>query len=155
MSVYTIKDNIFSSTTQFDTDSVERLILSRSDMQKMRMRKTGERGTDVTLSLNSGAHLHNGDIIEKDGTRLLIEQIPEKVITVTLPESKNDIVLLGHIIGNRHRPISVKDNTLSFPIQADSELETFKTLLAPVAGIELKVKEIVFESIDGADVHEH
>ena len=48
--------------------------------------------------------------------KIVVEQLPEKVITVKL-KTKNMIdvmVLLGHIIGNRHRPISIKKMRFCF-----------------------------------------
>ena len=59
--------------------------------------------------------------------KIVIEQLPEKVISVRI-KTKNmpDVmVLLGsHIIGNRHRPISIqRTKKILFPIQADSEKE--------------------------------
>lgn len=119
------------------------------------MRKTGERGTDVIISLDSSEHLHDGDILEGDGPQIVVRQAPEKVASTALPASVEAAALLGHIIGNRHRPISVKDGRLIFPIQADSEIETFERLLASVSGTRLSVDEVVFESLEGADVHEH
>jgi len=66
------------------------------------------------------------------------------------------MVLLGHIIGNRHRPISIKNDEISFPIQADSEKEVFTKLFQSIINhIEMTVEERIFYPHSGADVHEH
>ncbi|TLY06189.1 MAG: hypothetical protein E6K92_00005 [Thaumarchaeota archaeon] len=59
--------------------------------------------------------------------------------------------MVGHTIGNRHRPIAVDHDTISFPIQAESELDTFRKLLP--AGVKLKLKEEVF--LPAGEVHTH
>jgi urease accessory protein len=63
---------------------------------------------------------------------------------------------LGHIIGNRHRPIGFEDEKILFPIQADSELEVFERLFKEIIGdIELNIEEKIFLPHTSADVHEH
>jgi len=87
-----------------------------------------------------------------------IEQLPEKVISVRLKTKNMPYLmgLIGHIIGNRHRPISIQGEEISFPIQADSEKEVFTKLFQSIINhIEMTVKEQVFYPSSGADVHEH
>ena len=63
---------------------------------------------------------------------------------------------MGHIIGNRHRPIGFDGEKILFPIQADSELEVFERLFKEIIGdIELKIGEKIFLPHTSADVHEH
>ncbi len=89
---------------------------------------------------------------------IVVEQLPEKIITVRLKNKKmtDVMLLLGHIIGNRHRPISIKDDEVSFPIQADSEKDVFTKLFQNIINhIEMTVEEKIFFPHSGADVHEH
>ena len=139
-----------------DTDC-ERLKISRVEMQKRILRKRAERGTDVIINLDSGK-LSHGDILENGQSKVILEQLAEKVITIYLkPNTANTItIILGHIIGNRHRPISIKNNTVTFPIQADSELETFEKLFVDILEyIEMKIENQIFIPHSSADVHEH
>jgi len=89
--------------------------------------------------------------------KLLLSKIPEKVISVKLKENNENIaILLGHIIGNRHRPIAIKDKMILFPIQEDSELEIFQRLFKEIIDhIELKIEKEIFLPHTSADVHEH
>ena len=66
--------------------------------------------------------------------KIVVEQLPEKIISVKLKTKKmtDVMVLLGHIIGNRHRPISIQGDEISFPIQADSEKEIFTKLFQSI-----------------------
>ena len=136
----------------------ERLKLSRMELEKRILRRNADRGTDVGLRLDTGVKLRHGDVIKNRDTKIIVEQLPEKVISVRLKtESRTNVmVLLGHIIGNRHRPISIQGDEISFPIQADSEKEVFTKLFQSIIShIEMTVKEQIFFSHSGADVHEH
>jgi len=136
----------------------EKLKISRMELEKRILRRKTDRGTDVGLNLEPGVKLRHGDVIKNGDTRIVVEQLPEKIITVRLKNKKmtDVMVLLGHIIGNRHRPISVKNDEISFPIQADSEKEVFTKLFQSIINhIEMTVEERIFSPHSGADVHEH
>ncbi|MCH2406028.1 MAG: Urease accessory protein [Nitrosopumilus sp.] len=136
----------------------EKLKISRMELERRILRRKTDRGTDVGLNLEPGIKLRHGDVIKNGDMKIVVEQLPEKIITVRL-KNKNmtDVmVLLGHIIGNRHRPISIKSNEISFPIQADSEKEVFTKLFQSIINhIEIIVEERIFSSHSGANVHEH
>lgn len=140
------------------TGNFERLKLSRVELEKRILRRKGDRGTDVGLNLDPGVKLRHGDVINNGNMKIVIEQLPEKVISIRL-KNKNRVdvmVLLGHIIGNRHRPISIQRDEISFPIQADSEKEVFTKLFQSIIShIEMRVEEQIFLPSTGADVHEH
>ena len=139
----------------------ERLQISRLETERGRLRRKTDRGTDVGLVLNSGTKLHHGDVLLSTPKKLIVvEQLPEKIISIRLKKSKNLTqlcVIIGHIIGNRHRPIAVDDKgIISFPILADSEVDVFRKLLHTVIDhIEMKIEERIFQPTEGMDVHEH
>ena len=133
------------------------LLLSRIEMEKSRLRKKTEDGFDIGLVLESGKKLQHGDIILESSETILIEQLPEKILTVKFKDNNTELFLLvGHIIGNRHRPISINNKTISFPIHDDSEMELFARLFHEVIDkIDLTVDEQRFISHVGMDIHEH
>lgn len=136
----------------------ERLKISRSELEKRILRRKTDRGTDIGLKLDSGVGLRHGDVIKNEDTMIVIEQMPEKVISVRLKTNNmtNVMVLLGHMIGNRHRPISIQGENILFPIQTDSEKDVFTKLFQSILShIEITVKEQIFLPHSGADVHEH
>jgi urease accessory protein len=152
--------NIFLDEGFDDINSgnFEKLKISRMELEKRILRRKTDRGTDVGLNLKSGIKLRHGDVIKNGDTKIVVEQLPEKIITVRLKNKKmtDVMVLLGHIIGNRHRPISLKGDEISFPIQADSEKEVFTKLFQSIINhIEMTVEEKIFSPHKGADVHEH
>jgi len=135
----------------------EKLQISRNDLEKNRLRRTTDKGTDISIILERGSKLQHGDILNHGESFIVIYQTPEKVITVKTKEDSFELlVLLGHIIGNRHRPISLENRSVTFPIQAESELEIFERLFAPIIGkIEMNIEEKIYIPDQRMDVHEH
>lgn len=140
----------------------EVLRFSRSELDKTRFRKQTDKGTDIGCILNSEIKLQNGDVLFSNSEKfIIIQQIPEKVISVKIKEmdsnAKEILVKLGHIIGNRHRPIQIEKNgQIIFPILSDSEINTFKKLFSEIIyHLEMKIEERIFEPKNGMDVHEH
>jgi len=134
-----------------------RLTLSRTEMEKSRLRKKTDDGFDIALALDLGTKLQHGDIISESTETILIEQLPEKILTVKFRENDKALFLLiGHIVGNRHRPISIKNESISFPIHDDSEMELFERLFHEVIDkIDLSIEEQRFIPHVSMDVHEH
>lgn len=136
----------------------EKLFLSRIEIGKKILRKKTDRGTDVGINLDPGIKLYHGDIISNGDGVIVIEQLPEKVISVKLKtKTITDVmVLLGHIIGNRHRPISISNDEILFPIIHNSEKEIFTKLFQSIINyIEITVREEIFFPHLGGDIHGH
>ena len=152
--------NIFldEEFNELKSGNFEKLKISRMELEKRILRRKTDRGTDVGLNLEQGVKLRHGDVIKNGDMKIVVEQLPEKIITVRL-KNKNmaDVMLLlGHIIGNRHRPISIKGDEVSFPIQADSEKDVFTKLFQNIINhIEITIEEKIFFPHSGADIHEH
>lgn len=169
IAISSVVGNIFQDkelADQFEkkqkTMACEILKFSRSDLDKTRFRKQTDKGTDVGCILDSEEKLHNGDVLFSNPEKfIVIEQIPEKVISVRIKKieanSEEILVKLGHIIGNRHRPIQIEKNAeIIFPVLSDSELDTFRNLFSEFLDyLEIKVEERVFEPKNGMDVHVH
>ena len=134
-----------------------RLLLSRIEMEKSRLRKKTDDGFDIWFILEPGTKLQHGDVISESDETILIEQLPEKTLTVKFKQNdKNLFLLVGHIIGNRHRPISIRNETISFPINDNSEMELFERLFHEVIHeIDLSIDEQRFIPHTSMDVHEH
>ena len=160
LEIHAPEGNIFldKGFNKLQDGNFEKLKISRMDLEKRILRRKTDCGTDVGLNLDPGIKLRNGDVIKNDGVRIVIEQMPEKVISVKLKtKSMVDVmVLLGHIIGNRHRPISIQREEIIFPIQADSEMQVFTKLFSNIINhIEIAVDERIFSPNLDANIHEH
>ena len=143
-----------------ENQTLKRLFLSRPQMEKSRLRAETEDGTEIGLSLEPGTVLHNGDVLEINSNLIIIHQLPEKVIRVTFNEnnrSPNLLIQLGHIIGNRHRPISIaSDGCIMFPIHDEDEVKLFEQLFSDIIHqISLNMEDEIFVPNQGMNVHEH
>lgn len=141
----------------------ETIKISRLESERVRMRKTSDKGSDIALVLPQGTHLKHGDVIMLTENKMVIVEIePENVAMLEIKGNLNgdDIIKLpvtiGHTIGNLHRPIKIEQNKIYFPIQADSEIDMFRKLLGTAnEHIEINKTKIVFEPDEGMNIHEH
>ena len=137
--------------------------ISRSEAQRVRMRKTSNMGSDVAITLPQSVHIKHGDVLLLNNDKIIIVEIqPEKVAVIVVKSIIASehlfemAVKVGHTIGNLHRPIKVEDNKIILPIQAESELDLLKKVLGSIKDhIDITSTTMVFEPEEGADVHEH
>jgi urease accessory protein len=136
-------------------NAVEKLSISRTESERLRMRKSTDRGTDVALAMPAGTKLRHGDVVSLSEKMVVISIEPEKVAVVSLKNTDSKTaVLLGHAIGNLHRPVKVDGDRVVLPIQSDAEIEMLRRQLGPIAkSIEITSDMRVFEPEAGA--HEH
>ena len=170
LTVTSVVGNIFRDRTlqsryknMKTTVNYERLQISRLETERARLRRKTDRGTDIGLILKPGTRLQHGDVLLSSPEKfIVVEQLPEKIISIRIKNKKSRnlvqlCAMIGHIIGNRHRPIAVDDKgTISFPIMADSEVDLFRKLLDSIIDhIDLKLEERIFQPEEGMHVHEH
>jgi len=162
LSVTSVAGNIYSDRRMSEkfrrmeaAGACERLPVSRMEMERQRLRRRTDKGTDVGLVLEPGSRLYHGDVLFLEKDRIIVvEQLPEKVVSVSIGKNATGAAaLIGHAIGNRHRPIAIDGNTISFPVQADSEVAIFQKLLPH--GVKLKLEEKVFHPSGESHSHEH
>jgi len=136
-------------------NAVEKIAISRAESERLRMRKSTDRGTDVALAMPAGTRLRHGDVVSLSDKMIVIAIEPEKVAVVRLKDDDaRTAVLVGHAIGNLHRPIKVEGDMIILPVQSDGEVEMLRRQLGQVAsGIEITLDFTVFEPEAGA--HEH
>ena len=144
-------------------NSCEVIRIQRSESQRVRMRKTSDKGTDIAFTLPQGIQLRHKDVVLSSPNKMIIIEIePESVATISINEDVGNLnsieipVRLGHTIGNLHRPLRIEGRNIYFPIQADTELEMFKKLLDPIIDhIKINKAYMVFEPEEGSHIHEH
>jgi urease accessory protein len=140
----------------------ETIRISRSEAQRVRMRKTSDKGTDIAIMLPQNAQIKHGDVLLLDNDKIIVVEInPERVAVIAIENNIASHHLLeiaarvGHTIGNLHRPIKIENNNIILPIQAESELELLKKILGSTDQINITSTTMVFEAEVGAEVHEH
>jgi len=151
-----VAGNVLRGDAPGPAESMDRVRLSRQELEKARIRRRTERGADLGVALERGSRLRHGDVLTDGSSFVMVEQAPEKVLVARWPDGAppETAALLGHAVGNLHRPLSVEGGAAAFPIQADSEIEVFEKMLSGL-GVELSVQERVFCPHEGADVHGH
>jgi urease accessory protein len=145
------------------TGLVEKIEITRLESDRARIRKISDKGTDLALTLIPGSHINNGDVVMLSEEKMVIaNRTPENVAMISLKGlmSQDQLfetaIKIGHTIGNMHRPIKVVSDKIYFPIQSQSEVELFQTLLSNlINNIVIKSENIIFEPESGYDVHEH
>lgn len=141
----------------------EAVRISRTESQRVRMRKVSSKGTDVAITLPSGTKLRHGDVLLLANDRMItLELEPENVAMVEVRENihQDDLVevpvRIGHTIGNLHRPIKTEGRKIYFPIQTDAEIEMFRKMFGPLLDhLTISNTRMVFEPAEGMDVREH
>ena len=144
-------------------DKVEKIQISRLEADRTRIRKLSNKGTDVALTMESGSHINDGDIVLLTEEKMVIaKRESENVVIISLNDAISiqqileTAIKLGHIIGNMHRPIKVTNNKVYFPIQSDSEIELFKRLFHNLTqNIDITDGNIIFEPDQDYDIHGH
>jgi len=152
-----LKEKIENAT---QNRTIKQLSLSRSDMEKSRLRTKTDDGTEIGLSLEPGTTLDHGDVLEINSNLIITHQLPEKIISVKVSDdhhSSSIRVQLGHIIGNRHRPLSItSDGSVLFPIHDENEVELFEKLFSEIIhNLSMTVEDKIFVPNQGMNVHEH
>ncbi len=145
------------------TGLVEKIEITRLESDRARIRKISDKGTDLALTLIPGSHINNGDVVMLSEEKMVIaSRTPENVAMISLKGlmSQDQLfetaIKIGHTIGNMHRPIKVVSDKIYFPIQSQSEVELFQTLLSNlINNIVIRSENIIFEPESGYDVHEH
>ncbi len=144
-------------------NNCEKVVISRLESQKLRMRKNTDKKTDVIFIFEHTPHLRNGDVIFLNAEKMILLTLePELVAIITFKSfvNKDDSfplsVKIGHNLGNLHRPIKVTKNQVIFPIQAETELEMIKKMFSSFNKfIDIKTDTMIFEPDEESNIHEH
>ena len=154
----------------FQKSLVESVIIQRSESEKVRMRKTSDKGTDIGFILPSRTRLKDKDVVFLDDTKMILVKLsPELVAVLSFkdyppyelygqhkPDLINIAIKIGHTIGNLHRPLKLEENRVIFPIQTVDEIDLFQRLLPSLKDhIVIKPDNLIFEPDQGFDIHEH
>jgi urease accessory protein len=131
--------------------------ISRYDLEKTRLKQKTSDGTTIGIILDDNTKMRHGDVFSEDDVKILIQQMPEQTISVKIAGLEpTSLVLIGHIIGNLHRPISLGESSISFPIHDEGEIDLFRTLFGDIKSkIELTIEDKIFQPHKSINVHGH
>ena len=141
----------------------EKVVITRMESEKLRMRKSTDKKTDVGFIFEHNPNLRNNDIIFMDDNKMILLTLESEsvaIITFKGYENKENIfplsVKIGHRLGNLHRPIKVTKNQVIFPLQAETELEMLKKMFSSFNQfMDIRSENMIFEPDEGSNIHEH
>lgn len=83
---------------------VERVVVPLDALTRRVQRLIGDHGTEIGVRLEPGAHLHDGDILARDGHNVIAVQLEASDVLVIAPTSIEQMGRVAHNLGNRHLP---------------------------------------------------
>ena len=93
----------------FDDYEVIELPMTSEDRQRVRRRLTASDGQAFALELPTGTTLHVGYALYAEGGKAyVVTAAPEEVLVVT-PNNVEEAAFIGHLIGNLHRDIDIRE----------------------------------------------
>jgi len=106
--------------------TVEEVQLEWFELEKKRMRKTLASGEEIGIcleldadppecSMHSPLHLHEGDILYSDNTRVIIVAIVPCELTVIEVMTMKEMGRLCFELGNRHLSLAIEENKVTVP----------------------------------------
>lgn len=110
---------------------VERVFIPFHDAGRRRIRVTTDHGTNIGVDLPDGHSLQDGDVLAgEDGTDRLvvIEVAPSEAMALRMSKEipADQLfefgVKLGHMLGNQHWPITVKNDVVYSPLSIDHKV---------------------------------
>jgi urease accessory protein len=156
-------------------NTVENVVIARSETEKVRMRKVSDKENDIGFILPSRTHLKDGDVVFLDDTKMIVIKLsPELVAILNIKNHDHDhdhdhdhkhanddeltnvAIKVGHTIGNLHRPLKIENRDIIFPIQSPDEINLLLRLLSDLKDyIEIRSEQLIFEPDQGFDIHAH
>lgn len=103
------------------------VMVGRSDRAKGRILTQTASGQSVGITKGRDWLLRDGDVFGVEDNRLVIVGVQtQTVIALTFSPDAEDapaaLVQLGHVLGNRHWPVVMKEQTLYIELAAEAEL---------------------------------
>ena len=63
-------------------DTVENVVIQRSETEKVRMRKVSDKETDIGFILPSRTHLRDGDVVFLDDTKMIVIKLSPELVAI-------------------------------------------------------------------------
>ena len=132
--------------------------LSQSDRRKGRIHTQSTTGIAVGIIKSLDWLLKEGDVLETEqGQLLLVHLQPQELMVLSfipsVAHNPIELIHLGHVLGNHHYPIVVKDNKIYLQLIVDKEImeKTIRNFAIP--GLQIDYEEL-FED-DRFSLSEH
>ena len=118
--------------------------LSYSDRTKGRIHAHTDRGIAVGIIKNRDRLLQSGDLFKTNSQKLLLIRLQkEKLLILDFSGIENNIapsqlVYLGHVLGNNHYPISIRDRQICVQIATDPKIVEKTISNLNISGLQMR-----------------
>lgn len=85
------------------------------EVGKKILHKVSEKGMDVGIRLNEATHLHYGDVLWLEGSKVLAVRIPDCECIAFKPQTMLEMGKACYEMGNRHAPMFINEDELLTP----------------------------------------
>ena len=152
-----IKEN-FELSQQLATETCLKVHLNQCDRVKGRIHTHTDSGIAVGIIKSRDRSLQAGDVFQTESGKLLLIHLQEQELLV-LDFSEIDsnilparLVYLGHVLGNHHYPIALKNNKIYVQLVTDKTIIEKRINNLNISGLQINYeqrstdKEIAFSS---------
>lgn len=143
-------DELARRVAQAEADgSCLKVTVEQGDRAKGRILTQTDAGQKVGITKGRDWLLRDGDVLVGEGDRMVLVSVePQALIALTFSPGANNnpaaLVQLGHILGNRHWPVAIKNETLYIELTANAAL--VKSTIQEAAA-RLNVQGLQIESV--------
>jgi urease accessory protein len=144
-----------------EAGNVEHVRIDPDERKRSRLRTETDAGTEVGIVVADKPGLNAGDVVVLDDERMIVVAFEKReALVIAYPDRAPADALvaatrLGHVIGNRHWDLLVRDGRLYVPLTEDRAFvaELIREELPP--GAEVTFDRIAFEAGESGHSHEH
>ena len=100
---------------EFDTAGkmIDKVYFEWYELEKKLFRKTSEGGVELGISLDT--HLHEGDVLYADESKVIVVDLLPADLTVIPVNSMQEMGRLCFELGNRHLSLKIEEDRVSVP----------------------------------------
>jgi len=140
--------------TQPETDETEKVVLTRDEVRRSRVRAVTDSGREVGVAIDR--RLRDGDIVHDREIAVIVSLEPIETFAVKLDDLYfEQATVLGHDLGNAHHEMAVEDGVAYVPVNPET-----RERLGSLEGVSVDTVDVepsVFDrqGDDGEKGHSH
>ena len=110
-----IVESVLGNVSSFDCGSrkIDYVLFDWYELEKRHLKKTSELGEELGIRLNH--HLHQGDILYSDDTKLIVVELKPCELTCIKVDNMKDMGRLCFELGNRHLSLAISESDVKIP----------------------------------------
>lgn len=94
---------------------IERVSLEWFELDKRRLRKVTDGGTEVGIAAEGFLRLQDGDILYDEGGTLIVVELLAAEAIVLVPKTMTEMAQVCYQLGNRHAPVFLDQGQVLIP----------------------------------------